>query len=398
MSPTTEGDGKWSSSVRLLFYVGMSPCVLGTHLRFLYRGLQKLQLGSAMFYFRISRYALPIVLGMINVSAVAAVPQSQTINVNPRAISSQNFIAAIDQIEAWTNSTKYSNQGWIYLLELASKLQALASEDPEYLASLFRTCQEHWVPSQRWEILVEPFRRGSFKPDGLGQTQLVFLSEAYQSYVKNRMPKGDNAGNNSRLNLRSTNSPSFERAAKVFLLLRAMFALPEGEAKNTDQRATWAGHQRFRTAHRFYAKKGNYAWPLSWNNQHPQIIAPLFFYKGSSYDCVLEYRFFMKNFRLRDLKTGKERGELPLLQSLQSSADLDEVITLCGGPTTVVLNGAGVIIESRSKTSRFSTTPLGDIYQSSGYMSASEKDVTSLRALLEKGVDVNVRSTEDRTP
>lgn len=207
-------------------------------------------------------------------------------------------IRLIDRIEPWSDNTSYSKSGWDYLLETARQLQNLTSEQ---LADALREYQKTWIPRQRWERIVGPFRTGlltgAAEGTGAGQpTSLAQIQEAYRWYAKNHLGEVALTVQDSRLPLPSPTSGGSPNATKVYLLLRVLFDLPEEVKEDASLNDPPYG---FMTAPRFLPRTGHKSWPLSWQNGKPRLVAPFYFHKGAEYNAVKEYRSFLSTYKLR---------------------------------------------------------------------------------------------------
>ena len=144
----------------------------------------------------------------------------------------------VRKIEPWTASTNYSAAGWTQLAKTARAFQNVTSK----LAA---------------ETLNEHLKHCAGKPDQLSVEQ-----------------------------------------GKVFLLLRAVFDLPENASAG--QRLTFASWARGRSG---LNPDGtvNLAWPLSWSQGKPRLVAGCEGAAGGSYSARDEYAFLRYKFKYRDL-------------------------------------------------------------------------------------------------
>jgi hypothetical protein len=142
------------------------------------------------------------------------------------------------QIEPWTASTNYSVGGWRQLIKTAKAVQAANS-------------------SLAGDALGEYLQRYANRPDQLPGEQ-----------------------------------------AKLFLLLRVVFDLPETGSAGPS--ASFGGP----TAKRSDASAGgtaNLAWPLSWNQGTPRLVAGCESAASGVYRVKDEFDFLRFHFRRRDL-------------------------------------------------------------------------------------------------
>jgi hypothetical protein len=105
-------------------------------------------------------------------------------------------------------------------------------------------------------------------------------------------------------------SCSHDDNGKLFILLRVVFALPEDRPLGDVERNGWVlafgGWMHTDDTYRSSA-----AWPISWNDGSPKLIASYAGLQGPAYDAVAEFRYLWKKYPLRSLGvTRKSRNEL----------------------------------------------------------------------------------------
>ncbi len=157
-------------------------------------------------------------------------------------LTKNQIIEAIDLIEPWRSNLHYSEEGWRRLAVLAQMIQ---NSDP--------------------------------------QTVAVALNDYVT--MKTEGFHGDH-----------------EDASKPFILLRMVFdtTVRTNMADNEVRRFRhWRGVGDTNSAW----QKDPYSWPLTWTNNHPQIIAPWMGSFGRMYAADEEYRFFLRNFPYRDINS-----------------------------------------------------------------------------------------------
>jgi hypothetical protein len=144
----------------------------------------------------------------------------------------------VRKIEPWTASTNYSAAGWMQLVKTAQSFQNV----PPALAA---------------ETLNELLKRYAGKSDQLSVEQ-----------------------------------------GRVFLLIRAVFDLPENGSSG--QRRTFASWARGRSD---LNPDGtvNLAWPLSWSQDKPRLVAGCEGAAGNDYSAGDEFAFLRYRFKYRDL-------------------------------------------------------------------------------------------------
>jgi len=142
----------------------------------------------------------------------------------------------VRKMEPWTASTNYSAAGWKQLVETAKAFQGV-------------------TPKVAAETLSEHLQRYAGKPE------------------------------------------LFAEQGKVFLLLRAIFELPENASAG--QRLTFAGWTQGRSDLN-QDGSANLSWPLSWSQGKPQLVAGCEGAAGN-YPAGDEFAFMRYKFKYREL-------------------------------------------------------------------------------------------------
>jgi hypothetical protein len=98
---------------------------------------------------------------------------------------------------------------------------------------------------------------------------------------------------------------SAENETRIFLLMRVAFDLPESAA--ADQRRIFKGWTNWPAPDADGVV--NLSWPVNWQRDQPELIAPFEGAEGPRYGAIEEYRYLLERFSFRRIEIPKKDVE-----------------------------------------------------------------------------------------
>ncbi len=147
--------------------------------------------------------------------------------------------------------------------------------------------------------------------------------------------------------------------SKLLLLMRVVFELPE-RGPAAESRVGFGGWIS-RSADGGANWRRNLAWPISWTQAGPRLVATFGGLEGPRYDAAVEYSYFRTNYPTRGLK-----GKLPPLKSGKSTEPPPRSLVSIDVPGVVVVNtqpakGGGIVLHVREVAGETTTLDVGNV-------------------------------------